>query len=205
MKRSIGRRLTLMLFCITVLSLSGCLSTGRVIYPFENGQKVKKAELPSPETHTLIFGNMACDGLLREGTIDSMEFAQINPQLEPKFVYPGVNHSMFYLQPVEPGSIMQLVSWLIQSGRSGVYSLPGIQQHKYTLTFEAKKPGLLYVGSYFLGRAPGNTKILGRQELFFQKRDTPDELTALQYLEPLLKDTSWQPVIEQRIKELTNE
>lgn len=199
-------QIKLMLLCVLGLIFMGCMTTGRVRYPFEDGKKLQKAEMPSPEDHTLLFGNAALEGFFDAVDMQTMEFIQINPSLEPKRVYPGMSSTLFYLYPVKPDSVMQLVYWETMQGRVITYSYPGIQKHKGTLTFIAKKPGLQYVGSYLLGTETveeGEKKT--SQGRVFLERDIPDELEALIKLKPLLTDTPWESVIDERLEELTHE
>lgn len=205
MIRSIGRRLTLMLFCTAALSLSGCLSTGRVSYPYEDGKVLKKEELPSPEDHTLIFGNIGTDYYASGGIFSTLEFAQIDPQFEARRIYPGTNGSLFYLSPIKPGRTYKLIYWSIKSGRTTLYSIPGIQKGKPDMTFTARKPGLQYTGSYFFGDTIEEKKFFGRTDYQFFEKESPGELEALQLLLIRLEGTSWEHAIQERIKELTNE
>lgn len=204
MKRSNGKRLTFTFIFITGLILAGCASAGRTGYPYENGQKFLKEEVPSPEDHTLIFGHLGTNFFASKGIFTSLEFAQIDPQYEAKRIYPGVNSTMFYLTPVKPGPTFKIIYWLVKNRWVTMYSFPGLRKDNPNLSFTAKKPGLQYVGSYFF-QVNKQYKTLKNAEYDFVEHESPGELEALQLLLPRLTETAWQPVIEQRIKELTNE
>jgi len=203
MRKRCVMQIKLVLLCVLGLVFMGCMTTGRVRYPYEDGKKLQKTEMPSPEDHTLLFGNAAFEGFLFEDDIQIMEFIQLNPSLEPKRVYPGTSSTLFYLYPVKPDSVMQLIYWEQTKGNVITYSRPGIQKHKGTLTFTAKKPGLQYIGSYLLGTEPAEKR--SSHGLVFLERDTPDELKALIKLKSLLTNTPWESVIDERLEELTHE
>lgn len=203
MEKRCVTQIKLALLCVLGLVFMGCLT---VSSPYENGKKLSKAEMPSPDEYTLLFGNMTRgDGYPMDILGDVTEFIQINPALETKRIYPGRSYTMFYLNPVKPDSTMQLIYWEIYGNGVTTYSYPGLQNHKGTITLTAIKPGLQYVGSFNLNRErteDGETK---SSNLIFLERDTPDELEALTRLKPLLAKTSWESLIDKRIEELSHE
>lgn len=200
-KRNVTQ-IKLVLLCALVLSFMGCMT---INYPYENGKKLNKAEMPSPEEYTLLFGNMTRTDFPMDPLCDRMEYIQINPALEPNRVFPAMVKTMFYFTPVKPDSTMKLIYWEILNFKTIIYSHPGIQNYKGTLTFTAAKPGLQYVGSYNLDKERDEEGKTKPSDLSFHESDTPDELDALKRLKPLLAKTTWEPLIDKRIEELTHE
>jgi hypothetical protein len=188
----------LLMAAVLVLLFSGCMS-GPEPYPRVNNDSMKKKELASPDTHTLMFGFVSrAKGIfsLGEPQIPSIEFAQINPEGEAMFVSPGRNNSFFFLQPVPLGSTMHLVYYTYKSGRTVYYSREGLQKGN-DLTVHAAEPGLYYAGSYVLTSVEENYG--------FHRIGEHTELLGLQELLKKMKKTEWEPVIQARMEELSDE
>jgi len=192
----------LVLLCVLGMVFMGCIT---INYPYENGKKLNKAEIPSPEEYTLLFGNMFRTGFQLDPLSDRMEYIQINPALEPNRAFPAMSRTMFYFTPVKPDSTMHLIYWEMYNPGTTTYSYLGIQNHKGTLTFTAEKPGLQYVGSFNLDRERTEDGKIKSSDLIFLKEETLNELAALKRLKPLLAKTAWEILIDKRIEELSHE
>ncbi len=196
----------LLLAAVLVILFSGCMS-GPEPYPRVNNDSTKKKEFASPETHTLIFGFISrSKGLLSIGEpqIPGIEFAQINPEGEAMFVSPGRENSFFFLQPVPLDSTMHLVYYTYQSGRTVYYSREGLTKGN-DLTVHADEPGLLYAGSYLLTSVEEEGVEKGDANYGFHRIGEHTELFGLQELMKKMKKTEWEPVIQARMEELSNE
>jgi hypothetical protein len=122
-----------------------------------------------------------------------MEFAQINPDLEPMFLYPGIAGSyltVLYTFPVEPKSVFKLVKWQRRVLNGIVIHYSSFSSSFY---IETKKPGLYYYGSYIWDF---------ENEEFINNPDKT-ELDALNAMAKNFKDTVWENVIAARIEELS--
>ena len=191
----------LLIASVLVLLFSGCMS-GPEPYPRVNNDSMKKKEFAGPATHTLIFGFIArAKGMLSLGEpqIPGIEFAQINPDGDAMLVAPGRTGSFFFLQPVPLDSTMHLVYYTYQSGRTVYYSREGLQKGN-DLTVHAEEPGLHYAGSYVLTSVDEQDDDYG-----FHRVGEHTELFGLQELLKKMKNTEWEPLIQARIEELSNE
>ena len=86
------------------------------------------------------------------------------------------------------------------------YSDQGLQRGS-DLTFTAAKPGLCYVGEYDLSPATTADNAFAFTAInnwSFSRSTVTDELGALKKIISQYKGTAWEPVIANRIKELSN-
>ena len=197
-----------------LLYFTGCVSTSTGA-PKINGTTWKEKN-SNPQESALLFGFIS-----KENTgfsskylpVDKIELVQINPDIEPMFITPGNNkkdRAMNYTQPVPVGSVFKIASWddkigMIDYGSSSddlgqghaggaftdLYSriYPPFDQ---SITLTALKPGLCYYGSYLLDK--------DRENFTIDKNKT--ELDALKLLVEKFKNTAWEKMIKERIKEI---
>ncbi len=187
------------------LVFTGC-TTGPAPYPLVNNSKLKTAEYESPETHTIVYGFISrAGGLFSAPQIPIIELAQINPDGEPMFIYPGRQNSFFFTQPVPVGSAIHLVYYSYKSGRTIHYSRVGLQEG-YDITAKTTEPGLHYAGSYVLTSVEKSKSMFeAPSDYGFHPVGEGDEAEALKLLLKKLKKSEWKGIIEARLKELSNE
>ncbi len=188
-----------------ILAITGC-ATGPAPYPLVNNSKLKTAEYGSPETHTIVYGFISREGgIFSTAQIPIIELAQINPDGEPMFIYPGRQKSFFFTQPVPVGSAIHLVYYSYQEGRTIYYSREGLQKG-YDITAEVIEPGLHYAGSYVLTSQEKDGGMFETPSDYgFHAVGEEKEAEALELLLKKLKKSEWEGIIEARLKELTNE
>jgi hypothetical protein len=188
-----------------ILAITSC-ATGPAPYPLVNNSKLKTAEYESPETHTIVYGFISREGgIFSSSQIPIIELAQIAPDGEPMFIYPGRQGSFFFTQPVPVGSAIHLLYYSYQEGRTIYYSRQGLQKG-YDITAEVSKPGLHYAGTFVLTSPKRDGGMFeGPSGFGFQPVKEDYEAEALQLLLKKLKKSEWEGIIEARLKELTNE
>ncbi len=197
---------TLLLF-----SFIGCTST---LTPKLNGITVEEKNYNNPQDSALLFGfiSKTNPGLNSKNLpVDKFEFVQINPDIAPMFIAPGNSkndQTMNYTQPVPVGSVFKITSWddkigMIKYGNEGFLGLGGIGGYDtlygriypafdQSIIISASKPGLYYYGSYLLDK--------DRKNFVIDKNKT--ELGALKLLIEKYKNTPWENIIMNRIKEI---
>ena len=206
-------RLFLIIFItFLLLHLTGCATTP--IGPKTNGT-TREGNTSSLQESAILFGfiSKVNTGFSNKDLpVDKIEFVQINPDIAPMFITPG-NHkndwSMNYTHPVPVGAVFKIASWDdkigmidyghdddIGGGKAGgaftaLYSriYPPFDQ---SLIITVSKSGLCYYGSYLLDK--------DRENFTIDKKKT--ELDALKLLAKKYKNTSWENMIMERIKEL---
>ena len=199
-----GKIRALLAAAVFSVLFSSCMTAGGYI----NNRLPDKKKFGPPDTHTLIFGYMDIEGISEAerkiapgiGIHDIEIFAQVNPEKEAFFAVPlYFKPNVFCFQPVESGVLLRLLksyytTLIILFGRpvtvtyhlDSFFGAPDASSLQYT----AAKPGLYYAGSYT------------RSKDRYTREDTRNELEALKIIRPYFKRTAWQPVIEERIKEL---
>ena len=199
-----GKIRALLAAAVFSVLFSSCMTAGGYI----NNRLPDKKKFGPPDTHTLIFGYMDIEGISEVerkiapgiGIHDFEIFAQVNPEKEAFFAMPlYFKPNIFCFQPVESGVLLRLLksyytTLIILFGRpvtvtyhlDSFFGAPDASSLQYT----AAKPGLYYAGSYT------------RSKDRYTREDTRNELEALKIIQPYFKRTAWQPVIEERIKEL---
>ena len=194
-----------------LLYFMGCVSalTGA---PTINGTTFKEKNNNTQES-ALLFGFISKENTgfsSKDLPVDKIEFVQINPDIEPMFITPGNDNkdkSMNYTQPVPVGSVFKIASWDDKIGRinyghsagegpggGGFTNLYGriYPPFDQSIIITASKPGLCYYGSYLLDKERKNFTIDNKKT----------ELVALKLLVKKYKNTSWENMITERIKEL---
>jgi hypothetical protein len=169
-------------------------------------REYRNSEFGSPRDHTLAFAKV------NEG-ISRIYMTQVNPKMPPVHAdlglagqvdvdpfmhFPG--NEVFFAPPVPVGSKMQL-TYLQYVGGSGlvltyVYGMDRAINSHDEFAFIAEKPGLLYLGNYYLKDGADGPTGLTRSKDY-------SELSCLRMLLGRLRKTEWEPVIKARIKELT--
>ena len=142
----------------------------------------------TPEDSVLVFG------YIRD--IYSIRFTQVDPSFEP--AYYQSSDMLYIFDNVEPGSYLKMTTYRQNDGVYAPYS-PGLSG-KSTLDFRAPgEPGLYYAGFMVLSGYERNM-------LVFKPGDKKyTELMVLTWLLRCIKNKTWVPVIENRIKELESE
>ena len=166
--------------------------------PHYNRIDVKPENIEGPtQENALVFGYINTQGVY---------FAQINPDREALVMFPGSvkkDGSLRFFQPLAVGSSLQMVYMMVTSGRVIYYQYPALDEPEAPFSIRVTKPGLQYFGSYKVKIVGENLFTLG-SDLAFEKDEVKTELDALRLLLADLGETSWEPVISARIKELEN-
>jgi hypothetical protein len=211
MEKKIVKTISVFTVFILLCLISSCAS---LLSPRENSVIVEPKDFGEPENSTVVFGYISQGkrpgqlfGQELPMELDTVEFVQINPDKEPLFVLPGkmfTDGTMFYTHPVKPGMILKMIQWKRYDDVNVHYSYGRQMVDKiYTVipqvfgeevTVEIKKPGLYYFGNY----------AMDYEKNIFVKNDNPEktELNILKKIIDDFKNTAWENVINERIKEL---
>lgn len=178
---------------------SGCVSLLLPPSPIRNEKSLDLKEIPDPENSTLFFGHLYMNETI---TISGIEFIQIDPAYEPARITPGASKTMMWFTPVKVGTTHHLINWVMMYGATVIY-YPGLMQSKQTITLKSEKPGLHYFGAYCIERDPSSDDAYADRRL--ERTEEYSELEALLLLKPRVANTSWEPLVNARIKELGDE
>jgi len=206
-------RLFLIVFVtFLLLSIAGCASTPKETSKINGTSWEEKSNLQESAILFGFFSKVNIGLSSKDLPIEKIEFVQINPDMAPMFIRPGndkKDRSMNYTQPVPVGAVFKIASWddkigMIDYGPSAALgdgtaggAFSPIYSRIYppfdlSINISVSKPGLHYYGSYILDK--------DREIFTIDKKKT--ELDALKILVKKYKNTSWENMIIERIKEL---
>lgn len=173
----------------------GVSPTGELLGSINN-ETMKVADLPSPETHTMVYfgamGKWLGDKkypISRSTTCDAYPvFLQLNPAKAPMVIVPTRLRSSFCFLPMEGGLSVKIVRNVSYEGNVIHFIDFGLQ--KNPISFVTKKHGLQYIGAY----------LFDYREITEEK--DYDELMALEDMLETFKGSNWEPLITARINEI---
>jgi len=186
MKKKIG----VIALAVAVMALTGCFSISGYRMG-ESKSKVQKAVTSgnwgSPKDSTVLFGSEYVDfGVYQQNPAFGYRYyqAQVNATKTGTaafFVAVAKTKSLFFIQPLPRGSEIKIYGYRNAGAYNDTITYCGIQGVDFVLT----KPGLMY----------------------YEKNDPEhkNEYESLKSMLPYFKGTDWEPVITERMEELSNE
>lgn len=170
-----------------IVSLLLALSLAATI-PLALGAEAKSTKRAgTPEDSVFIFGCVMDANMIR--------YTQLDPEFEP--AYYQFNHSYYFFEDVEPGSYLKLTTFEHNGPAMFTTYYIGFSGRTALDIRVPTKPGLYYAGYVDFSE-------MKKKELIFLPVKKYTEVKLLKFLLPSVKNKSWVPVIESRIKELEN-
>jgi hypothetical protein len=206
--------LTVMATAFLMLSCATSYKT-----PLVDKKPVKKEAYGSPKDSALVYGslwmNFDSDSLLglvgvrKSYYANALQMLQLNPAKPAMVITPARKDNFFFTAPLPVGSSIRIFYFYEETKRSFSTELVGLQGQS-PADRRLDKPGLCYMGSLvytdrdYAEKKFGVTNSGGyeyKKEDFFNI-GTDKEVDALKALLPKYRDTEWEPIIRDRIKEL---
>jgi hypothetical protein len=212
MKRRICAGVALGLTVCLSVALGSCVVLGTFMGA-PTTSKMDKKDLGDPSTHAVLFGAIS-DGFNASFAASDIHYLQMNTVVPAKFLASSAGmyltkSGIYYSNPVPAGGSYKLTKAVF---RRQVYQGTEYMNLYFGLSGRAPwdllsvNPGLNYFGTWlYSDKEESEAKSIRRYEknADLRRRSSPSELECLQEMLPVFKNTSWQPVIEARIKELS--
>jgi hypothetical protein len=163
------------------------------------GHSINMKEIEAPD-RALVYGFI--DMQDAPSNLSWVKLYQALPKTDKPYIHMGVTEGAFFLDNTKPGAYKLSdfggVGWFGLEQRMYQYNFPTYGSNETAV--RVNKSGLYFLGSYRYKKV--STSLFEKRKFDVERVNQPTEKEVLEKIMPYAKNTGWEKLIQQRMREV---